>query len=282
MIKIGDYNKLRIVKEVDFGLYLDGEAFGEILLPKRYVPEQFEIDQELDVFIYNDSEDRIIATTEHPLARVGDFAVLKVLSTTAVGAFLDWGLPKDLLVPYREQATKMIEGEIYLVAIYLDEESKRVVASSKLDKFIDNIPPDVSEGDEVDIIVSNPTELGYRVIVNNLYWGMLYKSEIFQHLGKGESLKAYVTKIRDDFKIDLSLNSPGYKKIDSLAEHILNILGKNNGYLPVNDKSSAENIYDLFQQSKKTFKKAIGGLYKRRLIEIKDNGIYLVKHKAAR
>ena len=198
MIEIGKLNTLRIVKEVDFGLYLDGGEQGEILLPTRYVPEKYEIDEELEVFIYNDSEDRIIATTEKPYAMVGDIAYLEVVSVNSVGAFLDWGLMKDLLVPYREQNSKMHEGKSYVVAIYLDDESQRIVATSKLDKLLDNIPIDYEVNQEVDVLVHCKTDLGYKVIINKLHWGMIYENQVFQEIEIGQQIKAYVQKIRDD------------------------------------------------------------------------------------
>lgn len=279
MMEIGKFNTLRIVKTVDFGIYLDGGGFGEILLPKRYVPENYEIDDMIEVFIYNDSEDRLTAITDKPYAMVGEFALLKAVSVNTVGAFLDWGLPKDLLVPFGEQNLKMEEGKSYIVAIYLDAESNRIVASSKLDKFLDNIPIDVEEGQEVDLFICQSTELGYKAIINNTHWGMLYKNEVFQPLNKGQNIMGFVKKIRDDEKIDLCLDKPGYEKIDELSQMILTLLKENDGFIPLNDKSSSEAIYGQFHQSKKTFKKAIGSLYKKRFISIEKDGIRLILSK---
>lgn len=276
MAAIGQWNELEVVKTVDFGIYLDGGPHGEILMPKRYVPEQYEIGNQLNVFIYLDSEDRLIATSETPKAVVGEFALLKVVSTTSIGAFLDWGLPKDLLVPFREQQQKMEAGHSYLVYIYLDDESQRIVATSKLNKCLNNIPVDYEIGEEVDLIIANQTDLGFNAIIDNSHWGMIYKNEIFQSLKTGQKLKGYIKTIREDEKIDLVLQKEGYEKIDDITQTILNKLAANNGFLPLNDKSDPEVIKQTFQISKKNFKKAIGSLYKQRLISIETDGIKLL------
>jgi hypothetical protein len=273
MLELGRKNKLVVVKEVDFGLYLDGGDKGEILLPRNSVPEKWEIGEELDVFIYLDSEDRIIATTEVPFVMVGEFALLRCVAVTKIGAFLDWGLQKDLLVPFREQKMNMIEGRSYLVHIYVDFETERIVASAKLDKYLDNIPPEYNPGDEVNIIVADQTDLGYKVIIDNAFWGILYENEIFTPLNKGEHLKAYVKKVREDEKIDLSLHRYGYRKVEDNLQRILDKLEEKGGEIEISDKSSPEDIYDMFAISKKTFKQAIGSLYKQRLIEITNDSI---------
>lgn len=278
MVEIGKLNKLRVVKRVDFGIYLDGEDFGEILLPRRYVPENCEIDDIIEVFVYFDSEDRIIATTEKPYAMVGQFALLKVISVNSVGAFIDWGLPKDLLVPFREQKQKMEEGKSYVVFIYLDK-SKRIVASSKLDKFLDTMPINFQEGQEVELLVCCQTDLGYKAIINGCHGGILYKNEVFQILEKGQQIKGFIKKVRDDKKIDLCLHKPGYEKVGDLSERIIDTLKKRDGFISVGDKSSPKIIYDMFGVSKKTYKKAIGVLYKKRLITFEDNGIKLQKKR---
>ena len=278
MVEIGKLNKLRVVKRVDFGIYLDGEDFGEILLPRRYVPENCEIDDIIEVFVYFDSEDRIIATTEKPYATVGQFALLKVISVNSVGAFIDWGLPKDLLVPFREQKQKMEEGKSYVVFIYLDK-SKRIVASSKLDKFLDTMPINFQEGQEVELLVCCQTDLGYKAIINGCHGGILYKNEVFQILEKGQQIKGFIKKVRDDKKIDLCLHKPGYEKVGDLSERIIDTLKKRDGFISVGDKSSPKIIYDMFGVSKKTYKKAIGVLYKKRLITFEDNGIKLQKKR---
>lgn len=276
MTAIGQWNELEVVKTVDFGIYLDGGPHGEILMPKRYVPEQYEIGDQLNVFVYLDSEDRLIATSETPKAVVGEFALLKVVSTTSIGAFLDWGLPKDLLVPFREQQQKMEAGHSYLVYIYLDDESQRIVATSKLNKCLNNIPVDYEIGEEVDLIIANQTDLGFNAIIDNSHWGMIFKNEIFQNLKTGQKLKGYIKTIREDEKIDLVLQKEGYEKIDDISQSILNKLAANNGFLPLNDKSDPELIKQTFQISKKNFKKAIGALYKQRLISIENDGIKLL------
>lgn len=276
MAAIGLINELEVVKEVDFGIYLDGGSHGEILMPKRYVPEGTKPGDQLSVFIYLDSEDRLVATSETPKAMVGDFALLKVVSVTPVGAFLDWGLPKDLLVPFREQHQRMEAGRSYLVYVYLDDESQRIVATSKLDKCVDNIPVDYEVGEEVDLIVAGQTDLGFKAIIDNSHWGMLYKNEVFQPLKVGQKLKGFIKNIREDEKVDLALQKEGYEKIDSISQDILNKLAAHDGFLPLTDKSSPELIQETFKISKKNFKKAIGSLYKHRLIKLEENGIRML------
>ncbi len=278
MIEIGKHNTLRVVKEVDFGIYLDGgEEYGEILMPSRYVPEGTEPEQELEVFIYNDSEDRIIATTEKPYATVGEFRFLKVKAVNRTGAFLDWGLPKDLLVPFREQKAKMVEGGTYLVYVYLDTETDRIVASAKIDKFLDNLIPEFEPGEQVDLLVAEKTEMGFKVIINSAHWGMIYENEIFSPVEPGQYVKGYIKKVRDDDKIDVTLQKEGYGQVDSISKGILEKLEEAGGFLAVNDKSPAEMIYHLFGISKKNFKKAIGALYKQKLITIEPEGIRKVE-----
>ena len=277
MIEIGKYNNLRIVKEVDFGMYLDGgEKFGEILLPIRYVAPTFKVDDVIEVFIYLDSEDRIIATTEMPIATVGEFALLEVIAVNKVGVFLDWGLPKDLLVPFREQKQTMEVGKFYFVHIYLDETTNRIVASSKLSKFLSDEIPDYEENQEVDIYVTNKTDLGYKAIIDNTYWGLLYENEVFKYLKRGEKTKAYIKQIRSDGKIDLFIEKSGYEKIEGFAKEVLEIIKDNGGYMKLTDKSSPDEIHKTFGTSKKNFKKAIGTLYKNKLISIEKEGIRIV------
>ena len=276
MAAIGQINELQVVKTVDFGIYLDGGIHGEILMPKRYVPENCQPGDELSVFIYLDSEDRLVATNETPKAMVGDFALLQVISVTNIGAFLDWGLPKDLLVPFREQQQRMESGNSYLVYVYLDDESQRIVATSRLDKCLNNIPVDYEVGEEVDLIIANQTDLGYKAIIDNSHWGIIYRNEVFQNLKTGQKMKGYIKTIREDEKIDLSLQKEGYEKIDDISQGILNKLAANNNFLPLNDKSDPELIKKTFQISKKNFKKAIGALYKQRIISIEEDGIKLL------
>ena len=276
MAEIGKYNKLKVLKELDFGIYLDGEQLGEILMPRRYVPANCKPDDIIDAFIYLDSEDRLITTTEKPFAMVGEFALLRVVSVNSVGAFLDWGLSKDLLVPFREQTLTMEEGKSYVVYVYFDDESQRIVASAKLDKYLDNLPPNYGVGQEVNLLISGQTDIGYKAIINNLHWGVLYKNEVFQPLTKGQQIKGYIKKIRDDEKIDLSINKIGYDKIEDISNKILDELRKHNGFIDVTDKSAAETISKLFGVSKKSYKMAVGALYKSKQISIEPNGIKLI------
>lgn len=273
MAQIGKINQLEVLKELDFGIYLDGGELGEILMPKRYVPEGTMLGDYLEAFIYLDSEDRLIATTEKPLAQVEEFALLEVVSVAQVGAFLNWGLPKDLFVPFREQRKPMEVGEKYLVYVYLDTNTKRIAASSKIESYLDNIPVDYDENEEVDLIVIGETDLGYNAIIDNSHIGILYKNEVFQELNAGDRVQGYIKKIRPDGKIDLRLDKVGYEKIVGLADQIIDKLKQNNGFLPFTDKSSPEEIYRAFKVSKKNFKAAIGALYKQRLIVLEEKGI---------
>ena len=277
MAEIGKLNHLYVVKEVDFGIYLDGGDLGEILMPKRYVPEGTQPEDTIEAFIYLDSEDRLVATTEKPMAMVDEFALLEVVAVTQVGAFLNWGLPKDLFVPFREQRQPMEEGKKYLVFVYLDANTKRIAASSKIEQFLDNIPVDYDENEEVDLIVVNETDLGYNAIIDNSHLGILYKNEVFQSLNPGDKIPGFIKKIRTDGKIDLRLDKVGYEKITSFVDRIIAELQKNNGFLPLTDKSSPDEIYKTFKISKKNFKAAIGALYKKRFIALEENGIKLLK-----
>ena len=277
MIELGKVNTLKVVKEVDFGLYLDGGEAGEILLPTRYIPEDTEVDHFVDVFIYLDSEDRIIATNETPLAQVGDFAFLKCVQLTEYGAFCDWGLMKDLLVPFSEQTTDMVEDVRYFLYIYIDEETDRIVASAKISKFLDNVPAEYEEGEEVDLIIATRTDLGVKVIVNGIHSGLLYHNEVFQELKPGQKIKGFIKTLREDEKLDVSLQPVGYDHVVGIAGDILRKLQANGGYIEATDKSSPEVIKHMFGISKKVFKKAIGALYKDRLISFEKEGIRLVK-----
>jgi len=279
MTEIGKINHLEVVKEVDFGIYLDGGDLGEILMPKRYVPEGTMPGDTIETFIYLDSEDRLVATTEKPLAMVDEFALLEVVSVTQVGAFMNWGLPKDLFVPFREQRQPMEEGKKYLVFVYLDTNTKRIAASSKIEQYLDNIPVDYDIDEEVDLIIVNETDLGYNAIIDNSHFGILYKNEVFQPLNPGDRVQGYIKKIRTDGKIDLRLEKIGYEKITTFVDRIIGELQKNNGFLPLTDKSSPEEIYKTFKISKKNFKVAIGALYKKRFIALEENGIKLLTFK---
>lgn len=275
MIEIGKFNTLTVIKLVDFGGYLDGEERGEILMPKEYVPDNCSPDDEVRVFIYFDSEDRIVATTENPYVQVGEFAFLKVVAVSGVGAFLDWGLRKDLMVPFREQRETMLEGHSYLVYAYVDKASDRIVASTKIDKYLDQVFPEYEPGQEVDVLIARKSDLGYSVIVNNAHWGLIYQNEIFQPVKIGQKLKGYIKEIREDEKIDVSLQPAGYAKIDGLSKMILDKIRDNGGVLDISDKSAPEEIYNLFGCSKKNYKKAIGALFKRGMIDIDVDEIRL-------
>lgn len=278
MIKLGDYNKLKVVKKVDFGLYLDGgEKAGEILLPTRYVPEGTRIGDELEVFLYLDNEERLVATTLDPLAKVGDFAFLKCSWVNQYGAFLDWGLMKDIFCPFREQKKKMEIGDSYIVHIHLDEESFRIMASAKVEKFFSTTPPEYKHGDKVNIIIWQKTELGFKVIVENKYPGLVYDNEVFCYLTTGDKLEAYIDQVRPDGKIDIVLQTTGRQHTEEFSEQLLFYLQNNGGRCFLHDKSPAEEIYERFHVSKKVFKKAVGDLYKKRLITINDNGLKLIE-----
>jgi predicted RNA-binding protein (virulence factor B family) len=275
---IGDYAELKVAKLVDFGVYLEGEDESLILLPTRYVPANTQIDDTIKVFIYRDSEDRVIATTLKPKATVGEFAVMKVKSVTNVGAFLDWGLAKDLLVPFSEQRDKLVVDQSYLVFVYLDNETGRIVATAKIDRVLRDVETSYKAGDQVDILVGKRTDLGFQVLINNDALGVVYKNEIFGHLKTGDERKAYIKKVRPDGKIDISLQQQGYQnEVPKSGQQILDLLKEEEGFIPLNDKSSPEDIYYSLKMSKKNFKKAIGLLYKQRLITIEETGIYLVQ-----
>ncbi len=275
MAEIGKLNELKVVKELDFGIYLDGGEHGEILMPKRYVPEGCKPEDIIQAFIYRDSEDRLIATTEKPFAMVGDFALLKAVSVTTVGAFFDWGLSKDLLVPYREQSHAIEIGKKYVVYVYLDIESQRIAASTKIDRFLDNLPPVFKPDEEVSLFLVSKTELGYKAIINNTHTGIIYKNEVFQSLKQGQLIKGYIKKIREDHKIDLYIQKNGPVLREELTTKILAYLKENGGAMDITDKSDPKVIYKQFEVSKKIFKVAIGTLYKQRLILIEENLIRL-------
>ena len=277
MIKIGDYSTVEILKKVDFGMYLDGGPFGEILLPSRYVPENAKVGDEIEIFLYNDSEDRLIATTEKPKAKVGEFALLKVKEVSEYGAFLDWGLMKDLFVPFKEQMVKMQVGNSYLVRLYLDEKTDRIVASSRWHRFLEEKSETLREQEEVEIKIASKTDLGYKVIVNNTYWGVLYENEVFETLSAGETRKAYVKKIREDKRIDVTLYKHDVQEVEQSRRDIMDMLRANNGFIALTDKSSPESIYKTMKMSKKTFKRVVGNLYKQKLITLEKDGIRLVE-----
>lgn len=276
-MKLGEINTLEILRETDHGVYLIDAEDEEVLLPNRYVPAEFKIWDKIDVFVYLDNEERLVATTDVPYIKKGDFALLRCNQVTDFGAFLDWGLVKELFCPFKEQAFKMKPGGWYLVHCYLDEKTERLVASSKTNRFLDNKDLTVTQFEEVDLIASHPSDIGWNVIVNKKHSGLIYKDNIFKDISVGDKLKGIVKKIRPGNKLDISLEKIGYRNIEPNAERILQELEDNSGFLNLTDKSHPEDIKSQLQMSKKTFKKAVGTLYKQRQIEIKPDGIYLVE-----
>lgn len=276
MIKIGTYNTLRIAKRVDFGLYLDGGDEGEILLPTRYVPQGANIGDELEVFLYLDQDERIIATTEKPLAQVGEFAHLEVAWTNEYGAFLNWGLMKDLFCPFREQKMRMLQGNKYIIYCYVDEQTSRIVASAKVEKFLSKERPAYQPGDCVEALIQQKTDLGFKAIIDGRHSGLIYQNELFRELHTGDSVKAYVKQVRPDGKLDIALQQQGQQNVTDFARQLFQyIFESDEGFCPFHDKSDAEDIYAEFKVSKKTFKKAVGDLYKRHLITIEPDGLRL-------
>ena len=277
MIHIGDYNKLIILRDTEPGLFLGDSEDQEVLLPNRYVPENFEIGEQIDVFVYLDNEERLVAVTDHPYIKKGEFALLRCNSVNDIGAFLDWGLVKELFCPFREQAFPMKIGGWYLVFCYLDETSDRLVASSKTNRFLDNKELSVEAFDEVDLIVSHPSDLGMNVIVNKMHLGLIFNQDLFKDISVGDKLKCIVKKIRPGNKLDITLDKIGYRNIEPNAQLILEyLLNDENGFIKLTDKSSPEAIKSILQMSKKSFKKAVGTLYKQRRIRIEIDGIYLI------
>ena len=280
MLSIGEYHTLEIDRDTPPGLFLkddSGDKENEVLLPNKYKPENFEIGDKLEVFVYLDHDERPVATTLTPYVKLDEFGFLKCAEVSNIGAFLDWGLEKHLFVPFKEQAYKMKKGEWYLIFCYLDEDSQRLVASSKVNHFLTNAELTVEPYEEVDLIVTNKTDIGFNLIVNELHQGLVYHDDVFQDLKTGDKLKGWVKKTRTDNKIDITLQRPGYRSIEPNADAIMNELQMQDGFLPLTDKSSPEEIKQKLEMSKKSFKKAIGTLYKKRHITIEEDGIYLVK-----
>ena len=289
MIKLGDYNTLKVVKfavrdnphayggKETFGIFLDGGKEGDILMPQKYVPEGVKVGDNVKCFVYLDQDERLVATTETPLAKVGDFAYLECTWVNEYGAFLDWGLMKDLFCPFREQKKKMEIGDSYIVYIHVDEESYRIVATAKVDKYLSQEKCELQVGAKVPLMIWQKTDLGFKVIVDNKYQGLIYRDQIFRHVQTGDRMEGYIEKIRPDGKLDISLQPTGRKQTIDFAETLLQWLKDHDGFAPYGDKSAPDDIKRTFQVSKKVFKKAIGDLYKRRLITIEDDGIKLVK-----
>ena len=277
MIEIGKYNDLKILRETSVGIFL-GDGEEDVLLPKKYMPEEFNFGDILHVFVYRDYEERKVAVTDVPKIKLHEFSFLKVTDVSEIGAFLDWGMEKELLVPFKEQRLKMVEGRWYVVYLDIDKVTDRLFASNRIDKYLDNSELSVKHGEEVDLLVYHQSELGYNVIVNNKHNGLVFKNEIFKVLNVGDRLKGYVKKIREDNKLDISIQAIGFENYnDKNSETILKALSKKDGFLSLNDKSSPEEIYSSLGMSKKAFKKSVGSLYKQGKIIIEENGVRLVK-----
>lgn len=277
MIEIGRYYKLGIAEPTFEGLYLVDDEGNDILLPDKFCPENFTLKDKIEVFIYKNNEGNKVATTITPKVALHEFALLKVKAVADVGTFLDWGLDKDLMVPYREQKQKMEEDRWYIVYLEIDKETDRLYGSNRIEKFLQNEDLTVKEGEEVDVMIWKKTDLGFSVIINNQHAGLIFENEIFKELNVGDKLKGFVKNIREDNKIDISIQPLGYKNtIDPNSESVLNILKENNDFVAITDKSHPDEIYAMFNMSKKSFKKAIGALYKERKIELQDDGIKLI------
>jgi predicted RNA-binding protein (virulence factor B family) len=277
MLQLGEFNELTIIRITDFGWFLEDEEENEVLLPNKFVTDDMKAGDQINVFLFKDSEDRITATTQKPLINLNEFASLRVKQINNVGAFLDWGLDKDLFVPFREQPFRMVEGNYYVVRLIHDEKTDRLLASARLNKYLEMDYITVKEGEEVEIIITQETDLGYKAIVEDAHLGLIYRNEVFQPISIGERMNAWVRSVREDGKIDLRLQKEGYGHIEPSSQDILDALTENDGFLPLYDKSKPEEIVRFFKMSKKTFKKAIGSLYKQRLIVLEDNGIRLKK-----
>jgi uncharacterized protein len=275
MVKTGDYNLLKVLRTVDFGVYLDDGANG-ILLPKRFITSPLNVGDEINVFVYHDGEDRLIATTQKPLGVVGDFVKLKTVSVTEQGAYMEWGIMKDLFVPKSQQITGMLPMGEYLVKIYRDEQTSRTAATERVEQFLSNENLTVNDGDEVDLIVLRRTDIGYLMIINNLHTGVLHMNEVFRTIGVGDKFKGFIKKITHDNKIDVVAGKMGYNRIEGEAEKLLRLLQENDGFLPYNDKSDPEAIYVFFGMSKKTFKMTTGNLYRERKIIFENDGIKMM------
>ncbi|WP_440885047.1 CvfB family protein [Vibrio campbellii] len=276
MIKIGQINSLEVIKTADFGVFLDGEDYGSVLLPNKYVPEGTELGAHLDVFLYFDSESQLAATIDKPIAQVGEWGLMKIEGINKTGAFVNWGIKeKDLLIPFSEQRARFTAGQNILVYVYTDKASGRIVGTTKFNKWLDKTPANYEVNEQVDLIIAERSQLGYKAIVNGEHWGMIFPSDVFGKLFIGKKLKGYIKQVREDGKIDLALQKVGVAKMDDLSSKVIELLEKKGGFLPLNDKSSPEAIFEAFRTSKGTYKKTIGGLYKAGKIVIEKDGIRL-------
>ncbi|EJC6863976.1 S1-like domain-containing RNA-binding protein [Vibrio parahaemolyticus] len=276
MIKIGQINSLEVIKKADFGVFLDGDDYGSVLLPNKHVSEGTELGDHIEVFLYFDSESQLAATIDKPIAQVGEWGLMKIEGINQTGAFVNWGIKeKDLLIPFSEQRARFTAGQNILVYVYTDKASGRIVGTTKFNKWLDKTPANYEVNEEVDLIIAERSQLGYKAIVNGKHWGMIFPSDVFGKLFIGKKLKGYIKQVREDGKIDLSLQKVGVAKMDDLSSKIIDLLEKKGGFLPLNDKSSPEAIFDAFRTSKGTYKKTIGGLYKQGKIVIEKDGIRL-------
>ncbi|MCX8895184.1 CvfB family protein [Vibrio parahaemolyticus] len=276
MIKIGQINSLEVIKKADFGVFLNGDDYGSVLLPNKHVPEGTELGDHIEVFLYFDSESQLAATIDKPIAQVGEWGLMKIEGINQTGAFVNWGIKeKDLLIPFSEQRARFTAGQNILVYVYTDKASGRIVGTTKFNKWLDKTPANYEVNEEVDLIIAERSQLGYKAIVNGKHWGMIFPSDVFGKLFIGKKLKGYIKQVREDGKIDLSLQKVGVAKMDDLSSKIIDLLEKKGGFLPLNDKSSPEAIFDAFRTSKGTYKKTIGGLYKQGKIVIEKDGIRL-------
>ncbi|MBD1556807.1 GntR family transcriptional regulator [Vibrio sp. S9_S30] len=276
MIKIGQTNTLEVVRKTDFGLFLDASDYGSVLLPNKLVPQGTDLGSKVDVFLYFDSDNQLCATTETPIAQVGEWGLMKIEGVNSTGAFASWGIDKkDLLIPFSEQRARFRVGQEVLVFVYTDKASGRIVGTTKFNKWLDNTPANYTKNQQVDLIIAERSELGFKAIVNGEHWGMIFSSDVFGKLFIGKRLKGYIKSVREDGKVDLSLQKVGTAKMDDLSSKVLETLEKKGGFLPLNDKSTPEAIFAIFRTSKGTFKKTIGGLYKLGKITIDKEGIRL-------
>ncbi|USD66519.1 S1-like domain-containing RNA-binding protein [Vibrio sp. SCSIO 43136] len=278
MIKIGQFNTLEVIRHAEFGVFLDADDYGSVLLPKKQVPQELEVGQSIDVFLYFDSDNQLSATTEKPIAQVGEWGLMKVDGISSTGAFVKWGLDKkDLLVPFSEQRGRLREGQEILVYVYTDKASGRIVGTTKFNKWLDKTPAQYKRNEQVDLLIAERSDLGYKAIINGEHWGMIFPSDVIGKLFIGKRLKGFIKEVREDGKVNLSLQKVGVAKMDDLGVKILEMLDKKDGFLPLNDKSTPEAIFNVFRTSKGTFKKSIGGLLKQGKISIESDGIHLKK-----
>ncbi|MGR5109089.1 CvfB family protein [Vibrio jasicida] len=278
MIKIGQINSLEVTKTADFGVFVDGDDYGSVMLPNKYVPEGTNVGDHIDVFLYFDSESQLAATIDKPIAQVGEWGLMQVEGVSSTGAFVNWGIKeKDLLIPFSEQRARFTAGQNILVYVYTDKASGRIVGTTKFNKWLDKTPANYEVNEEVNLIIAERSQLGYKAIVNGEHWGMIFPSDVFGKLFIGKKLKGYIKQIREDGKIDLALQKVGVAKMDDLSSKILELLEKKGGFLPLNDKSTPEAIFTAFRTSKGTFKKTIGGLYKQGKLVIEKDGIRLAE-----